>query len=99
MIVKSKFRVVYHWRVKKSDEKKFEALWKKITLDYKKKYGAQGSCLHKLKNGDYIAYAQWPTKNHWEKMQKDTKGEIVNPFAKTVSSPVQLDVVANYLHK
>lgn len=54
--------VIYRWRVEEKDAAEFQRRWHEITEEIVKTYGGGGSRLHKAENGDWIAYARWPSK-------------------------------------
>jgi len=97
MTNESNFRIIYRWKVKEGHEEQFKKRWEEVTKDIKSNYGGLGSCLHKANDGTYVAYAQWPTKKHWEKMKEDRKDKPPNPLATLVHDPIELDVLVDYL--
>ncbi len=54
--------VIYKFIIIEGKEKQFISSWKKVTEAFKTHCGALGSRLHKSRDGEYIAYAQWPSK-------------------------------------
>jgi hypothetical protein len=54
--------VVYRFIVKEGQEKQFVASWSAVTKAFRNTCGALGSRLHFHENQEYIAYAQWPSK-------------------------------------
>lgn len=56
------FAVIYRWRVEEKDEKEFQRRWHEITEEIVAHHGGGGSRLHKAENGDWVAYARWPSK-------------------------------------
>jgi heme-degrading monooxygenase HmoA len=63
------FIVIYRWILKEGMEERFRQGWRAATEAIAQKYGAFGSRLHKAEDGSWIAYAQWPDKEHWEAMR------------------------------
>lgn len=61
------FAVIYRWRVIPGLEAQFEAGWAAGTQAIAAEFGGWGSRLHKVGEGVYIAYAQWPDEATWEK--------------------------------
>ena len=60
------FVAIYHFTVKKGEEHSFKESWKKLTeliLEYE---NSLGSRLHKSGERNYIAYAQWHSREQWE---------------------------------
>ena len=61
------FTVIYKFSVKAGMEDQFIAAWAEMTDLIKTYEGGLGSRLHLEKSGEYIAYAQWPNREQWEK--------------------------------
>lgn len=61
------FAVIYSFEVVPGKEKQFIAAWEEMTELIKEYEGGLGSSLHKEDVGKYIAYAQWPNQEQWEK--------------------------------
>lgn len=61
------FAVIYKFKVRQGQDKKFKESWKALTQLIYKHEGSLGSRLHKSEGQLYIAYAQWPDKETWEK--------------------------------
>lgn len=58
--------VLYQFRVKQNHEEQFIKAWKVLTLLIHKHEKSLGSRLHKKKDLHYVAYAQWPSKEHFK---------------------------------
>lgn len=71
------FVVFYHWRLKPGTEEAFRAAWTRLTKAIRSRYGSQGSRLHRAEDGTWWAYAQWPTREAWEKAD----GGVADPEA------------------
>ncbi|MFT4752613.1 MAG: heme-degrading monooxygenase HmoA [Salibacteraceae bacterium] len=56
------FTVIYKMKVKQGCDKDFIRGWKSLTKFIYEYEGSLGSRLHKLEEGHYLAYAQWPSK-------------------------------------
>ena len=54
--------VIYRWRVDKENEAEFRRRWNEITQDIVSHHGGGGSRLHRAENGDWVAYARWPSR-------------------------------------
>jgi hypothetical protein len=54
--------VIYRWRVEKKDEAEFQRRWHEITEDIVTHHGGGGSRLHHAENGEWVAYARWPSR-------------------------------------
>jgi hypothetical protein len=61
------FAVVYRWRVIAGREAQFEEGWKRGTERIAAEFGGWGSRLHKASDGVYVAYAQWPDIDAWNR--------------------------------
>lgn len=58
--------VLYSFMVKPQQEENFLKGWKGLTALIYQYEGSLGSRLHKKKTLEYLAYAQWPSKNKFE---------------------------------
>ena len=58
--------VLYSFKVKPKQEKEFIEGWESLTNLIYQYEGSLGSRLHKKEALEYIAYAQWPSKNKFE---------------------------------
>jgi heme-degrading monooxygenase HmoA len=61
------FCVIYKFRVRPGSEAVFEASWHDLTEGIYRHRGSRGSRLHKNEQGQYIAYAQWPSEEQYKK--------------------------------
>lgn len=61
------FAVIYRWRIVPGLEAQFEEGWKRGTERISEEFGGWGSRLHRAGDGVYIAYAQWPDEETWNK--------------------------------
>ena len=59
------FAILYRWKLKPGTEETFRDAWKAMTETIKAKYGTGGSRLHRTDDGDFVAYAVWPHREHW----------------------------------
>lgn len=60
------FIAVYEFKVKPGKEKEFQSSWANVTEAIAKHRGGLGSRLHQTdKDGIYVAYAQWPSKEKY----------------------------------
>lgn len=100
------FSVIYHFKVKAGKEEVFLQAWLELTKLIYEYEGSLGSRIHQSqKEGDFIAYAQWPSRNKWEnaganlpesaqlwrKQMKDSCDEIKTLF--------ELDQKIDYLNE
>jgi heme-degrading monooxygenase HmoA len=61
------FAVIYRWKVKPGMEAQYQRGWQRVTERLKADRGALGSRLHKMDDGTWVAYAQWPSRAAWER--------------------------------
>jgi heme-degrading monooxygenase HmoA len=61
------FSVIYSFQVKPGCEQDFIDSWAELTELIYQYEGSLGSRLHKKGDLHYIAYAQWPDKETWQK--------------------------------
>lgn len=61
------FAILYSFQVKPGQEPQFETAWETLTRLFLEHANSLGSRLHKPLNGTYIAYAQWPDRQTWER--------------------------------
>lgn len=97
------FVVIYSFQVKPGRTKEFEKAWKDLTQIIYQHEGSLGSRLHKQTKGEYIAYAQWPNKKHWESMgdHLPTKSNRISQMMKDsceeIKTLYQLNVINDLL--
>jgi len=60
------FAILYRWRLKPGTEEAFREAWKAMTETIKVQRGTGGSRLHRTDDGELLAYAVWPSREHWE---------------------------------
>lgn len=60
------FTVIYTFKTHPDQEAKFEKAWKDMTHLIYNYEGSLGSRLHRKKDGEYLAYAQWPDRKTWK---------------------------------
>ena len=56
------FAVIYRFKLKPHQEKRYQECWNKLANYFIEKRGAIGSCLHKGSDGLWVAYSRWPDK-------------------------------------
>ena len=61
------FAILYAFHVKPGQEAPFEDAWETLTRLFLEHAGSLGSRLHKPADQTYIAYAQWPDRQSWER--------------------------------
>ncbi|HXH52081.1 MAG TPA: hypothetical protein VNH53_01460 [Sphingomicrobium sp.] len=57
---RDEFAVLYRWKVEPEHEADFRERWKRGT-ERLKGLGSRGSCLSQAENGDFVAFARWPS--------------------------------------
>ena len=96
------FCVIYRWKLVPGKEEQFRQGWEAMTVELRENAGALGSRLHRSDEGTWVAYAQWPSREAWEKAAVETaaadKGmqQMVEAIAQR-SDPEFLDPVADLL--
>ena len=95
------FAVVYRWRVIPGKEAESVQAWAAVTVALRAK-GALGSRLHRVADGTWLAYAQWPNKHAWEttKVTSPAAEAALRCFQDTIEErlePLLLEPVADYL--
>lgn len=60
------FAVMYRWRLEPGTEQKFREAWAEMTDAIATRSGTGGSRLHRTDDGEWLAYAVWPSRQHWE---------------------------------
>ncbi|MBC7987507.1 MAG: antibiotic biosynthesis monooxygenase [Sphingomonadaceae bacterium] len=55
------FAVLYRWAVEPDHEAYFIERWRAGTALLRDRYGALGSCLARTDEGEFIAFARWPS--------------------------------------
>jgi len=61
------FIAVYWWRVHPGKEDQFRRAWRRGTEHIGRIYGGLGSRLHREADGRFVAYAQWPDEQTWQR--------------------------------
>jgi hypothetical protein len=61
------YAVIYRWQVDEKHEAEFQRRWHEITDEIVERHGGGGSRLHRADNGDWVAYARWPSKEARDK--------------------------------
>lgn len=61
-MAQKEFAVIYRWSVDPAHEDYFRKRWKRGT-ERLKTLGSLGSCLTRAANGDFIAFARWPSED------------------------------------
>jgi len=64
------FCVVYQFKVRSGSADRFRQGWTRMTEEVHKNRNGLGSRLHLADDGWWIAYAQWPNRETWERSRK-----------------------------
>ncbi len=96
------FAVIYRWRIRTGLEEQFQQAWATITKLFMAERGALGSRLHQVDDGTWIAYAQWPTRQAWERSRElgpadPNASELMAEATEESFEPVLLHPVQDYL--
>jgi len=60
------FIAVYRWTVKQGMEDQFREGWRRGTVAIRRTHKSFGSRLHRTVTGDFVGYAQWPSREKWQ---------------------------------
>ncbi|MCT4630164.1 antibiotic biosynthesis monooxygenase [Winogradskyella sp.] len=97
--------VLYTFNVKPNREKDFLKGWKGLTELIQKHEGSLGSRLHIKKPLNYIAYAQWPSKTHFNASgnnlpnEANTYRDLMRSSCENIKVLEKLEVVKDLLVK
>lgn len=100
------FTVVFEFVVKAGKENEFIQAWRKTTQGIYLFKGSLGSRLHRDEEGRFIAYAQWPDRQSWEKSGEISMTDEYERHRQTMHDALnlnatrilfKLDVEADYL--
>ncbi|MEO0478951.1 MAG: hypothetical protein AAF196_05675 [Planctomycetota bacterium] len=58
--------VLYRFIVRAGSEESFVAAWSGLTKLIHERAGSHGSCLHRVGDREYLAYARWPSAAHFD---------------------------------
>lgn len=61
------FVAVYWWRAHPGKEEQFRRAWRRGTEHIARIHGGLGSRLHRNADGRFVAYAQWPDEETWQR--------------------------------
>lgn len=96
------FAVIYRWRLHVGMEDQFRRAWEAVTLGIKAERGGLGSRLHLADDGTWVAYAQWPDRETWERsrelgpLDESASTEMQEAVSKSFP-PILLDPVCDRL--
>ncbi len=61
------FAMLYRWKIDPAHEDEFREGWRAATIELRDHFGALGSCLSRDAEGNFVAFARWPTEEHRER--------------------------------
>ena len=64
------FAVLYRWHLRPGHEAGFADAWELVTKRLMAERGALGSRLHRVEGDVWAAYAQWPSKEAWNRSRE-----------------------------
>jgi len=85
------FVAVYWWRIHPGKEDQFRSAWRRGTELITERYGSYGSRLHRNRDGRFVAVAEWPDEDTWQKAfdakmyydEPETRRRFVDAIAET----------------
>lgn len=91
------FCAIYRFNLRSGSETSFKHAWSKMTEAIRAHRGGLGSRLHIDDDGCWVAYAQWPDRETWEKARElpDADTEAARQMADAIEErlpPILLDV-------
>lgn len=94
------FCVVYEFTIKPGDDDAFVQAWIEGTREIMSVHGGLGSRLHRIGEGLMIGYAQWPSREIWQKFE-DSHDPLIFATMKNYCTDVKalyhMDVLADLL--
>ena len=97
------FSVIYKFEIKPDRKDSFEKSWKDLTHLIYVYAGSLGSRLHKKDEYHYIAYAQWPNKETWEKSsnklpkKSNEISKLLKESCKSIETLYELELIEDLL--
>ena len=96
------FIALYRWKLKEGSEGRFREGWRRRTRELYERCGSLGSRLHRAEDGTWVAYAQWPSRQAWERARGvtvvDTKaGELMRESVETKYPDTYMEVADDLL--
>lgn len=76
--------IIYRFEIKSGSEKEFKDAWQSLTLLFRRYAGSLGSRLHRA-GDDFIAYAQWPDKETYDRADVKLPKEEAERFRKQMA--------------
>jgi heme-degrading monooxygenase HmoA len=98
------FVVLYEIKIKAGFEDEFRKAWHDLTQAIIGEMGSLGARLHRRADGTFIAYAQWPSRELWQKghhhiEQEAVKMHLDQGFIEVPTVLMELDVLDDLLVK
>lgn len=96
------FNVIYRWKIHPGKEEQFQKAWTEATQLIREYRGGQGSKLHRCADGSFLAYAQWPDQETWNRSSEVTLPDN-SPFVRMKDAiassepPIQMAVLEDLL--
>lgn len=96
------FVVIYRWDCSAENEAAFRDAWSEMTHLLRAQHDSLGSRLHRADDGTLVAYAQLPSREHWESARAtgpaaDAARETMQRCATRAAPPLLLDVLDDLL--
>ena len=96
------FAVIYRWRLKPGLEEQFREGWERATRTLLATRGALGSRLHRARDGSWVAYAQWPSHETWQRSRAlgpvdRVASEMMQQAEQESDDPILLEPVSDHL--
>jgi quinol monooxygenase YgiN len=70
------FCVVYRFKIRPGSEERFRQGWTRMTEAIREQRSGLGSRLHLSGDGWWVAYAQWPDRQTWERSQQMEAADV-----------------------
>lgn len=83
------FAVIYRGYIKPGRESEYQQAWNQVARYFVKERGALGSCLHRTRDGLYLAYSRWPdqaTRDASWPQANDTVGALPKEILHAIST-------------
>jgi len=99
------FAVIYSFKIKEGQHDAFEKYWAEATHFFRDFAGGRGSRLHKRSEAEYIAYAQWPSREMWQNAREnlpESAASVLHSMRETckkIETNYELEVVDDLLVK
>jgi len=83
-------------------EQSFQDAWQEVTRQLIRERGGRGSRLHRSSDGEWIAYAQWPSRQIWEASRAlgavdPIASKALQASIEETKEPLLLDLVSDML--